>query len=188
MANDCAAAFEKPCGVPSVDDRPILNGILWVLRSGGFWSDLPNRNGPRTTVYNRFVHCRKAGVWDRFVDEIIKLYDGDVQIIDNSVVRRYQHGETAKRGARSLSRPFKRKGSPPNSRRSSTKEVDRSRSSSRGAKERHRKCPGVDRRPAESRRGLLADNRHDADQLKQAVVIRNVADLEKSPRPCASQI
>jgi transposase len=88
----------KPRGVPRVDDRRVLNGIFWVLRSGAFWSDLPERYGPPTTVYNRFNRWRKAGVWDRLMDEITRLYDGDVQMIDTSIVRVHQHGATAKRG------------------------------------------------------------------------------------------
>jgi hypothetical protein len=55
----------KPRGVPRVDDRRVLNGIFWVLRSGSPWRDLPERYGPRTTCYNRFVRWRKAGIWDR---------------------------------------------------------------------------------------------------------------------------
>jgi transposase len=90
----------KPRGVPRVDDRRVLNGIFWVLRSGAFWSDLPERYGPPTTIYNRFNRWRKAGVWDRLMDEITRLYDGDVQMIDTSIVRVHQHGATAKRGAR----------------------------------------------------------------------------------------
>ena len=43
----------KPRGVPRVDDRRVLNGIFWVLRSGAPWRDLPERYGPRTTCYNR---------------------------------------------------------------------------------------------------------------------------------------
>jgi transposase len=58
----------KPRGVPRVDDRRVLNGIFWVLRSGAPWRDLPERYGPRTTCYNRFVRWRKAGVWDRLMD------------------------------------------------------------------------------------------------------------------------
>jgi transposase len=54
----------KPRGVPRVDDRRVLNGMFWVLRSGAPWADLPERYGPRTTVYNRFNRWRKAGVWD----------------------------------------------------------------------------------------------------------------------------
>jgi transposase len=88
----------KPRGVPRVDDRRVLNGIFWVLRSGAFWSDLPERYGPPTTIYNRFNRWRKAGVWDRLMAEITKLHDGGVQMIDTSIVRVHQHGATAKRG------------------------------------------------------------------------------------------
>ena len=49
----------KPRGVPRVDDRRVLNGIFWVLRSGAPWADLPERYGPRTTVYNRFNRWRR---------------------------------------------------------------------------------------------------------------------------------
>jgi len=49
----------KPRGIPRVDDRRVLNGIFWVLRSGAPWRDLPKTYGPRTTCYNRFV--RAAG-------------------------------------------------------------------------------------------------------------------------------
>jgi transposase len=45
----------KPGGVPRVDDRHVLNGIFWVLRSGAHWCDLPASFGPYTTCYNRFV-------------------------------------------------------------------------------------------------------------------------------------
>ena len=41
----------KPRGIPRVDDRRVLNGIFWVLRSGAPWRDLPERYGPRTTCY-----------------------------------------------------------------------------------------------------------------------------------------
>ena len=55
----------KPRGVPRVDDRRVLNGILWRFRTGAPWRDVPERYGPRTTLYNRFVRWRAAGVWDR---------------------------------------------------------------------------------------------------------------------------
>jgi transposase len=40
---------QKSRGVPRVDDRRVLNGIFWVLRSGAPWADLPGRYGPHTT-------------------------------------------------------------------------------------------------------------------------------------------
>jgi len=85
-------------GVPRVDDRRVLNGIFWILRSGAPWRDLPEQYGPRTTCYNRFVRWRKAGVWDRLMDAITKAHDGTVQMIDTSIVRVHQQGATAKRG------------------------------------------------------------------------------------------
>ncbi|WP_157672635.1 IS5 family transposase, partial [Chelatococcus daeguensis] len=88
----------KSRGVPRVDDRRVLNGIFWCLRSGAPWADMPARYGPPTTIYNRFNRWRKAGVWDRLMDAITRAYDGDVQMIDTSVVRVHQHGATAKRG------------------------------------------------------------------------------------------
>jgi transposase len=51
----------KPRGVPRVNDRRVLNGIFWVLRSGAPWRDLPDNFGPYTTCYNRFVRWRRAG-------------------------------------------------------------------------------------------------------------------------------
>ena len=51
----------KARGVPRVDDRRVLNGIFWVLRSGAPWRDLPECYGPCTTCYNRFVRWRRAG-------------------------------------------------------------------------------------------------------------------------------
>jgi transposase len=57
----------KSRGVRRVNDRRVLNGIFWVLRSGAPWRDLPVCYGPRTTCYNRFVRGEGpeygAGSW-----------------------------------------------------------------------------------------------------------------------------
>ena len=99
----------KPRGVPRVDDRRVLNGIMWVLRSGAPWRDLPERYGPYTTCYNRFNRWRKNGVWDRLMDAIVEAYDGDIQMIDSSSVRVHQHAAGSKRGAGSLHGSFPRR-------------------------------------------------------------------------------
>jgi len=77
----------KTRGVPRVDDRRVLNGIFWVLRSGAPWRDLPNAFGPYTTCYNRFVRWRRAGVWSRIMDALAAVHDTAVQMIDTSIVR-----------------------------------------------------------------------------------------------------
>src|SRR5437899_6427387 len=60
----------KPRGVPRVNDRRVLNGIFWVLRSGAPWRDLPHNFGPYTTCYNRFVRWRRAGVWAKILSAL----------------------------------------------------------------------------------------------------------------------
>ena len=92
----------KPRGVPRVDDRRVLNGILWRFRTGSPWAEIPERYGPPTTCYNRFVRWRKAGVWDRLLDEISKAYDGDIIMIDSTCVRVHQHGATGKKGMQTM--------------------------------------------------------------------------------------
>src|SRR5665213_819905 len=82
----------KPRGIPRVDDRRVLNGIFWVLRSGVPWRDPPVYYGPRATCYNRFVRWRQAGVWDRIMDALAAGHDAAVQMIDTLVVRVHQHG------------------------------------------------------------------------------------------------
>ena len=88
----------KPRGVPRVNDRRVLNGILWRFRTGSPWRDIPERYGPYTTCYNRFVRWREAGVWDRILDAVSAAFDGDLIMIDSSCVRVHQHGASGKKG------------------------------------------------------------------------------------------
>jgi transposase len=88
----------KPRGVPRVDDRRVINGILWRFRTGSPWADIPERYGPYTTCYNRFVRWRKAGVWDRLLAAVSQAFDGELVMIDSSSIRVHQHGATLKRG------------------------------------------------------------------------------------------
>jgi len=79
------------------NNRRVLNGIFWVLRTGAPWRDLPERYGPYTSAYNRFNRWRKAGIWDPLMDAVVKAYDGNVQMIDSSIVRVHQHASGAKK-------------------------------------------------------------------------------------------
>jgi transposase len=46
-------------GVPCVDDRKVISGIIFVIRNGLRWRDAPREYGPHKTIYNRFVRwCR----------------------------------------------------------------------------------------------------------------------------------
>lgn len=54
---------DKVRGVPRVDDRRVISGIIHVLKSGGRWADAPPCYGPRKTLYNRFVRWAAKGIW-----------------------------------------------------------------------------------------------------------------------------
>jgi transposase len=69
----------KPRGFPRVDDRRVQIGILWRFRTGAPWRDIPERYGPLTTLYNRFVRWRAAGAWDRTLTQYREAYDGDAR-------------------------------------------------------------------------------------------------------------
>ena len=95
---------QKPrTGRPALDHRTILNGILWVLRTGAPWRDLPERYGKWTTVYSRFQRWRKAGVWDRILKDVQALVDQDgnvdweIHFVDSTIVRAHQHAAGAKK-------------------------------------------------------------------------------------------
>ncbi|WP_456751486.1 MULTISPECIES: IS5 family transposase [unclassified Bradyrhizobium] len=89
----------KPRGVRRVNDRRVLNGIFWVLRSGAPWRDLPTAFGPYTTCYNRFVRWRRSGVWGRIIEALAAAHDAAVQMID-TIVRVHQHGACITRNQR----------------------------------------------------------------------------------------
>jgi putative transposase len=57
--------FPLSHGVPRVDDRRVISGIVFVIRNGLRWRDAPKEYGPHKTIYNRFVRWSRLGVFDR---------------------------------------------------------------------------------------------------------------------------
>ena len=71
----------KSRGIKRVDDRRILNGILWRLRTGRSWAAIPEHYGPSGTCHARFVRWRDAGVWSRIVHAVAEVHSGEVELI-----------------------------------------------------------------------------------------------------------
>jgi transposase len=67
-------------GRPRTDARRCLEGILWVLRSGARWKDLPRSFPSYVTCWRRFVEWSSAGVWDQAWRRLVEQLDrrGDV--------------------------------------------------------------------------------------------------------------
>lgn len=57
--------FPLSHGVPRVDDRRVVSGIVYVIRNGLQWKDAPKGYGPHKTLYNRFMRWSRLGVFDR---------------------------------------------------------------------------------------------------------------------------
>ena len=60
-----APFFPLSHGVPRVDDRRVISGILHVIRNGLRWRDAPEAYGPHKTLYNRFVRWSRLGIFKR---------------------------------------------------------------------------------------------------------------------------
>ena len=80
------------------DNRQFVNGVLWVLRSGAHWHDLPERYGKWKTVHTRFSRWAKAGVWDRVFESLTRDRDNKYLMLDTTLVRAHQQAATGKRG------------------------------------------------------------------------------------------
>jgi len=87
-------------GPARVDDRRVVNGIFYVLRTGSPWRDLPERYGPYTTVYNRFNRWAKKGVWLKLFEALSARSPQSLHLIDSSIVRAHQHAAGGKKGVR----------------------------------------------------------------------------------------
>ena len=80
------------------DDRKILNGIFYILRTGAPWWDLPKRYGPRTTVYNRYVRWGRKGVWKTVFDALAREAEDSLLFIDSSIIKAHRAAAGSKRG------------------------------------------------------------------------------------------
>ena len=91
-------------GRPRNDDRQMINGMLWILRTGAPWDDLPERYGKRSTVSTRYYRWIAQGIWDRIYDAVKAQADAagdldwEVHQVDATVVRAHQHAAGAKKG------------------------------------------------------------------------------------------
>ena len=87
-------------GVPRVDDRRVISGIVHVLKSGGRWADAPSVYGPRKTLYNRFVRWAAKGVWTDIFYALASAGGPPAEVlIDSTAVRAHRCASGGKGGS-----------------------------------------------------------------------------------------
>ena len=87
-------------GRTAQDNRLFINGVLWVLRSGARWSDLPERYGKYKTVHKRFTRWARAGVWEGIIALLARDRDHEYLMIDSSIVRAHAQAAPGQKGGR----------------------------------------------------------------------------------------
>ena len=95
---------QKPhTGRPNKEHRIIINALLWLLRTGAPWRDLPERYGPWKTVASRFYRWQRAEVWQHILRCLQQTADAKGQLdwnlhyVDGTIIRAHQHAAGARR-------------------------------------------------------------------------------------------
>jgi transposase len=84
---------------PAKSNRLMVEAIVWILRTGAPWRDLPKRFGPWKSVYTRFRRWTRQGIWGRVLEKLAEQQDGESYMIDATIVRAHQDATGAKKGS-----------------------------------------------------------------------------------------
>ncbi len=83
--------FPLSHGVPRVDDRRVISGIIFVIKNGLRWRDAPRDYGPHKTIYNRFIRWSRLGVFNRIFAELAGAAgDPDQVMIDTTHLKAHR--------------------------------------------------------------------------------------------------
>lgn len=85
-------------GRSGTNNLRFVNGVLWVLRSGAHWHDLPERYGNWKTPHKRFTRWARAGVWERVFTHVVADPNNACLMLDSTLVRAHQQATAGKGG------------------------------------------------------------------------------------------
>src|SRR3954466_3372163 len=88
---------KESVGRTAQDNRSFVDGVLWALRSGARWSDLPERYGKYKTVHKRFARWAATGVWEKIFRSLTQDKSNQYLMIDSTIVRAHQQAATGRK-------------------------------------------------------------------------------------------
>ncbi len=95
------------------DNRMFVEGVLWIVRTGAPWRDLPDAFGEWNSVFRRFSRWSQKGVWWRLFAALSDDPDFAYLIVDSTTVRAHHHAAGAKKGGLEIGpRPNRRQTKP----------------------------------------------------------------------------
>lgn len=97
MEPHCLGKVGDP-GRSGKDNRLFVEAILWIVRTGSPWRDLPEHFGKWNTVFVRFRDWVKADVFKRLFDAVSDEPDMEYAMVDATIVKVHRHGQGAKGG------------------------------------------------------------------------------------------
>lgn len=85
---------------PAKSNRMMVEAMVWILRTGAPWRDLPRHFGPWKSVYTRFRRWTQRGIWAQVLEKLSEQQDRESYLIDATIVRAHQDATGAKKGGR----------------------------------------------------------------------------------------
>ena len=79
-------------GARAKDNRLFIEGVMWIMRTGSSWRDLPECYGKWHSVYMRFNRWSHQGRWEKLFETLKEEVDLENVIMDSSVVKVHQQG------------------------------------------------------------------------------------------------
>lgn len=86
------------------DNRPFINAVFWIMRTGAPWRDLPPDYDGWSNAHRRFIRWRDKGVWEKLLEILIDEPDDQWLMIDASYCNVHPHATGAVRGNQAMSR------------------------------------------------------------------------------------